>query len=311
VKAVCIHGFGGLDVLKVEDVGRPEPGPGEALIRTQAIGVNPVDWKTCAGRGVANMIQLAFPFVPGWDISGVVEAVGPGVSRFAPGDAVFGLVRFPQPGSAYAEYVAAPVDHLAVKPHSLDHLQAAALPCVALTAWQALVECARLQPGQKVLIHAAAGGVGHVALQLARQLGAFVIGTASRRNADFVIEYGADQFVDYQAARFEACVAGVDVVLDPIAGDTRDRSWQIIKPGGMLVAIQGPASVEAAVRHGVRAEHLLVRPHAAQLAALAGLVDDGRLRPCVSAVFSLEQAQTALEFIRAGHTRGKIVLNVH
>lgn len=310
MKAARIHRFGGIEALIHEDAPRPEPGPGEALIRVYAAGVNPVDWKTCAGRGVAKSLRLSLPYIPGWDVSGVVEEVGPGASGFAPGDAVFGLVRFPQPGSAYAEYVASPVEHLAFKPRSLDHLQAAALPCVALTAWQALVEAARLQAGQKVLIHAAAGGVGHIAVQLARSLGAFVIGTASRRNAGFVIENGADEFIDYETARFEDRVHQVDVVLDPIAGDTRGRSWGVLRKGGVLVAIQGTASTAEAARHGVRVEQVLVRPHAAQLASIAGLVDEGRIRPFVSAVFDLEHARAALECLQDGHTRGKIVLKV-
>jgi NADPH:quinone reductase-like Zn-dependent oxidoreductase len=278
MKAARLHAFGGPEAVVYEDAPRPQPGPGEVLIRVHAAGVNPVDWKTCAGRGVARTVALSFPYVPGWDVSGVVEEAGPGVSGFARGDEVFGLVRFPQPGSTYAEYVAAPADHLALKPPALDHIQAAALPCVALTAWQALVEAARLQGGQKVLIHGAAGGVGHIAAQLARHMGAFVIGTASQRNSDFVRTNGVDQSIDYESERFEDCVTGVDVVLDPIAGETRDRSWPVLKPGGVLVAVQGPASAEAAARHGVRLEPVLVRPNAAQLAAMAEGARDGWMR---------------------------------
>jgi NADPH:quinone reductase-like Zn-dependent oxidoreductase len=310
VRAVNIHRFGGPEVLLVEDVPRPQPAQGEVLIRVRAAGLNPVDWKTRSGRGVARSQAIAFPYIPGWDVSGVVEEVSGGAVAFRPGDEVFGMVRFPQIGSACAETCAAPAAHLALKPRSLDHVEAAALPLVALTAWQALFEAARLEGGQRVVIHAAAGGVGHVAVQLARWKGAHVTGTASGRNGDFVRQLGADVCVDYETTCFEDVARDADVVLDSLAGETRDRSWQVLKPGGMLVSILGEPDAGDAARHGVRSAAVLVRPDAAQLTEIAALADAGHLRPAVSAVFPLEDVRAAFERVESGHTRGKVVLRV-
>lgn len=310
MKAVRIHAYGGPEVMRYEDAPRPEPAPGEVLIRVQAVGTNPVDWKTRAGRGVAGRLTDPFPFITGWDVSGVVEAVGSHDLPYRPGDDVYGVLRFPELGSAYAEYVTAPVEHVAPRPSALSHVEAAALPLVALTAWQALFEVAELTAGQTILIHAASGGVGHVAVQLARWKGATVIGTASGRNADFLRGLGVDQFIDYQTMRFEDVVAGVDVVLDSLAGETRERSWPVIRPGGMLVSILGDASEERAAEYGVRARRMLVRPQADQLHAITALAEAGDLRPVVSHVLPLAEAAQAHELLETGHTRGKIVLKV-
>lgn len=310
MKAVRIYQFGGPDVLRYEDAPRPEPASGEVLIRVHAAGTNPVDWKTRAGQGVARRMPIRFPFIPGWDVSGMVEGSGNGGIPYQLGDAVYGMVRFPEPGATYAEYVTAPAGHVVPKPLSLSHVEAAALPLVALTAWQALFEEAELEAGQTILIHAAAGGVGHIAVQLAKWKGATVIGTASGRNGDFLRDLGVDWFVNYETTRFEDVVSGVDAVLDPVAGETRERSWPVIRPGGVLVSIQGDVSEEQAAAYGVRARRMLVRPDADQLREISRLVDAGHVRPVVSAVLSLAEARKAHEMLETGHTRGKIVLRV-
>jgi len=232
---VRLHQYGAAENLIYEEAQRPEPQPGEALVRVRAIGINPVDWKTREGRGVAE--ELDPPIILGWDIAGVIEEVGGGADQFAVGDEVFGMVRFPEFGNAYADYVAAPASELANKPANISFAEAAASPLVALTAWQALFDVAQLQAGQTLLVHAAAGGVGHVAVQLAKWRGARVIGTASARNADFLRGLGVDQVIDYTHERFEDIARDVDVVLDTQGEETQRRSFAILKPGGMLVSI--------------------------------------------------------------------------
>ena len=309
MKAVRIHEFGGPEVLRYEDAPRPDPAGGELLVRVHAASVNPVDWKSRQSGGIFARAG-SLPVIPGWDVSGVVEAVGPGVAGWAPGDEAFSLVRFPGIGAAYAEYATVPATEAARKPQSLTHIQAAAIPLVALTVWQVFCEAADLQPGQRVLVHAAAGGVGHVAVQIAKAKGAYVIGTASGRNEAFVRGLGADQFVDYTTTRFEDVVHDVDVVLDTMAGETRDRSWSVLRKGGILVSILGDPSEEDAARYGARGARVLVRSHGGQLAEIGRLVDEGRLRPTVGTVLPLHEAARAHELSAAGHARGKIVLEV-
>ncbi len=310
MQAVRIHEFGGLDSLKVEDAPTPEPRDGEVLVRIHAAGINPVDWKTCAGEGIASRLEDPFPFIPGWDVSGVVEAVGAGMSDFKAGDAVCGMVRWPWGGGGYAEYVAAPAEDLVAKPETMDDAQAAGLPLAALTAWQALFDTADLQVDQSVLIHAAAGGVGHIAVQLAKWRGAHVTGTASARNEAFLRELGVDRVIDYNVSRFQDVAGEMDVVLDGVGGDVLERSWDVLKPGGMLVSIRGRPSQEEASAHGVRAQHVSVHADGEQLRAIADLAEAGRLRVHVDKVFPLNEARKAHEASRAGHTRGKVVLRV-
>jgi len=309
MNVVQIRQYGQPEVLSFEQIPRPKPAPGELLVRVLAAGVNPVDLKTRAGGGIAGRCGTDyFPLILGWDISGIVEEIGPGASGFKVGDAVFGMPRFPDVAAAYAEYVTAPAVDLALKPESIDHIHAAALPLVSLTAWQALFEAADLKAGQRILIHAAAGGVGHIAVQLAKWKNAFVIGTASGRNAEFLADIGLDQFVDYQTHRFEDMAADVDVVLDTMSGDVRERSWAVFKPGGVIVSILGPPSAETATRYRVRTAAVLVHPDGNQLAEIAALVDEGTLRPNVEAVYSLAEAAQAHGHVQEGHTRGKVVL---
>ena len=308
MKAVRIHEFGGLDSLRVEEAPRPEPKDGEVLVHIHAAGINPVDWKTCAGEGVAPRLDDPFPFIPGWDVSGVVEALGAEVTDLRVGDSVCGMVRWPWGGGGYAEYVAAPAADLVAKPDTMDDAQAAGLPLAALTAWQALFDMADLQAGQTLLIHAAAGGVGHIAAQLAKWKGAHVVGTASARNEAFLRELGADRVVDYNTTRFEEAVSGVDVVLDGVGGEVQGRSWAVIRRGGVLASIRGRPSAEEATARGVRAQHVSVHADAAQLRAIAGLAGEGRLQVHVDEAFALDDVRKAHEVSRAGHTRGKLVL---
>jgi NADPH:quinone reductase-like Zn-dependent oxidoreductase len=275
-----------------------------------AAGVNPVDYKTRAGGGVAGRTS-GFPLILGWDVSGVVEALGPGVDSIKIGDEVYGMLRFPQPGGAYAEYVTAPEDHVAAKPAAISHREAAALPLAGLTAWQALFDVAKVRAGQRVLVHAAAGGVGHLVVQLAHWSGAIVVGTTSARNAEFARAAGCDEVVDYEAAPFEKQVAPVDVVIDCVGGDVAQRSLEVLRPGGVLVTL--PTKVEwngAASSRGVSAEWMLVHPDSPQLSKLAELADKGVLQPHIEQSFPLDEVAAAHHRSESGHVRGKLVIDV-
>jgi NADPH:quinone reductase-like Zn-dependent oxidoreductase len=308
MKAVRVHEYGSPEVLRYEDAPRPVPGAGEVLVRVHAAAINPVDWKVRAGH-VKGWLQYTLPMIPGWDFSGVIESAGPGTDPWKPGDEVYGRPDIARDG-AYAEYIAVRASEIAFKPKSIDHVHAAAIPLTALTAWQALFDTAGLRAGQRVLIHAAAGGVGIFAVQLAKWKGAWVAGTASGRNQEFLRELGVDQPVNYETTRFEDVAHDVDVVLDTMAGETRERSWQTLKPGGILVTLLGQAPVEEAAAHSVRGAGLLVKPNMAQLTEIAGLVDSGKLKVFVDAVFPLVEAKKAHELSETGHLRGKIVLRV-
>ncbi len=308
MQAVRFHSYGNPEVLVLEEVPRPQADAGEVLIRVHAAGVNPIDWKVRAGH-VKDWLPHRLPLIPGWDVSGVVEAVGPGVTAFKVGDAVYGMLDFMRNG-AYAEYVAAQSADLAHKPRSIDHVQAAAVPLAALTAWQSLFEVAGLAPWHSVLIHAAAGGVGHFAVQFAKWKGAKVIGTASANNASFLRELGADEVIDYRTTQFEEVVRGVDVVLDPIGGDTQAAFLAGSEKGGILVATLGISSPETARQHGVRGEGVGVHPDTAQLTQIAALIDAGDLKPAVTTILPLAEAARAHELSQTGHVRGKIVLQV-
>jgi NADPH:quinone reductase-like Zn-dependent oxidoreductase len=308
MKAVSIYSYGGPEVLMYEDAPRPRARAGEVQIRVHAAGVNPVDWKIREGH-LKEMLHHTFPLVLGWDVSGVVEALGPGVGRLKVGDEVYSRPDILRNG-AYAEYIIVKESEVALKPTSLDHIQAAAIPLAGLTAWQSLFEAAGLSSGQRVLIHAAAGGVGTFAVQLAKWKGAYVIGTASAHNHDFLRLLGADEIIDYQATRFEEVVREVDVVFDTLGGDTQERSWKVMKRGGILVSIAGPPSPELATAHRVRQAFVFVKPNAMQLAELAKLADSGKLKSVVETVLPLADARRAQALSQGGHTRGKIVLKV-
>jgi NADPH:quinone reductase-like Zn-dependent oxidoreductase len=310
--AITQAGFGGAELLTPAKAERPVPVPTEVLVRVHATSVNPVDWKTRAGSGMGGMFGGG-PVILGWDVSGVVEETGPGVTRFAPGDEVFGMPRFPYPARAYAEYVTTPSRQVVRKPAGLDHTHAAALPLAGLTAWQALVDTADVQAGQRVLVHAAAGGVGHLAVQIAKSRGAYVIGTASAAKHDFLRELGADEVLDYRVADFARELSGVDVVLDSIGGEHVTRSVATLAPGGVVVSIRGggaESAHEAAAAAGVRIAPMLVEPDHTGLEQLSALFEAGRLRVEVDRVLPLAEAAAAHRLGERGRTRGKIVLSV-
>lgn len=311
MKAVRIHQYGSPDVLVYEDAPRPSPAAGEVLVKVQAVGINPVDWKTRAGSGMSGRYGNAFPMIIGWDISGVVEALGEGATKFKVGDAVFGMVRFPDIGSAYAEYVAAPETELALKPNNIDFIEAAAYPLVTLTAWQALFEAGNLSSGERLLIQGAAGGVGHVAVQIAKWKGTHVIGTGSTNNVEFLKELGVDQVVDYSTTRFEDVVEPVDMVLSCVGGDLLTRSLTVIKEGGRLVSIAGKPDQQQADQYPVKVDAILVRPVEEHLTEIANLIEQGNLKTVVNKVFDLKDMNKAHAFAESRELRrGKIVLKV-
>ncbi len=311
MKAICIHHFGGLDTLSYQDLPRPMPTADELLIRVHAAGVNPVDWKTRSGSVPWKGQFDPFPLILGWDVSGVVAAVGRNVTSFAIGDTVYGMIRFPEPAGTYAEYTTAPAEHVLPKPDAVDFLEAAALPLVSLTAWQALFEAGELEQGQTVLIHGAAGGVGHVAVQLAKWCGARVIGTARGRDRDYLCALGIDAHVDFETTRFEDVVRDVDLVLDTLGGEVQRRSWGVLKTGGMLVSLRTTSDLaENARAYGVRARRILVRPQAEHFARIGRLAGIDQLRPTIAAVYPLQEVKQAHEQIERGPTRGKVVLRV-
>ncbi len=308
MQAVRIHTYGDATTLTLEEVECPTPDEGQVLVRVFATSINPFDVAMRSGY-MAQMMPASFPLILGTDISGVVEEVGAGVPRFKPGDEVYARGGVGRDG-AYAEYAAVPQSDVALKPKSLDHVNAAALPHVTLTAWQALYVLADVQPGQTVLIHGAAGGVGHIAVQLAKLRGATVIGTASR-NLELLAELGVEQAIDYATTRFEDVVHDVDVVLDTVGGDTQERSWGVLKPGGILVSAIQPPSEETAKAHGVRAAMVWTNPPIGEtLAEVARLVDAGKLRPHVSEIFTLDQVPDAHRLMENKHARGKIGVQV-
>ncbi|MEU6104615.1 NADP-dependent oxidoreductase [Streptomyces flaveolus] len=309
MRAISQDTLGGPEVLREVRLERPEPRPNEVLVRVRAAGVNPTDWKHRANGGFLGEP----PFVLGWDVSGVVEAVGIGVAAFRPGDEVFGMLSYPFGHGSHAEYVTAPARTFTHKPAGIDHVQAGALPLVSLTAWQALVERADLREGQRVLIHAAAGGVGHVAVQIAKARGAHVIGTASAGKHEFLRSLGVDETVDYRETDVTEAVKDVDVVLDTIGGETSLRSLRVLRPGGIVVSILPVGSdefFEEAERLGVRAVRMLVDADRADMREIAGLVESGRLRATIEKTFPLADAALAHELGETGRTTGKLVLVV-
>jgi NADPH:quinone reductase-like Zn-dependent oxidoreductase len=299
MKAVRIH----------EDAPRPAPpGAGELLVTVRAVAVNPLDWRLRAGL-LKDYRPRRLPFIPGWDVSGIVEAVGTGVTAFKKGAEVYASPDTARDG-AYAEYVIVKESEAALKPQSIDHVHAAAIPVSGLTAWQALFEHGQLEAGQKILIHGAAGGVRSIAVQFAKWKRARVVGTASGRNQMFLRELGVDEPIDYESTRFDEVVHNVDVVLDTIGGDTQRRSWKVLKRGGVVVSLVGPPSAEEAARHGVRAESFGADASPTQLAEIAKLVDAGSLKPVVDTLLPLSDARHPHEMSERGHVRGKIVLTV-
>ncbi len=306
MKAVVAHEYGGPEVLKFENVPRPEPKENEALVRVIASGVNPADPLTLSGK-YAREFGTHLPLIPGYDIAGIVEKTGVKVTKLKAGDAIYGYPTF---GGGWAEYVIVIEGEIAAKPASLNFTEAAAVPMGALTAWQALVDTAQVQPGQTILIHGASGGVGSFAVQIAKERGARVIATASTANQDLLKQLGADVAIDYTKTRFEEIAKDVDAVLDPVGEETLARSYDVVKKGGIvmsLVARPDPVELE---KRGIRGAAISVHPDAEDLAEIAHLIDAGKIKPVVTQVLPLSEAIEAQQQAATHHTRGKLVLRI-
>ena len=307
MKAIVINAYGNENVLDYTDIKRPEAKEDEVLVKVHVAGVNPIDWKTRDGAG--EMLGLKLPITLGIDIAGTVEEVGVDVENFKKRDAVYGMTVSGLSGG-YAEYALAGVDTIAPKPESLDFENAASIPIAALTGWQAIFDVANLRSGQRILITGASGGVGSMAVQLAKAKGAFVIGTASGRNQQFIRDLGADEFVDYTAQPFEEVVKNVDVVFDTIGGDTCQRAFQTLKKDGFLVSAAEPQAEEKAKEFGVQGSWLFCQPSAKQLAEINCLIEAGKLKTHVETVLPIADVKKAHQLSQSGRTRGKIVLQV-
>jgi len=306
MKAVVAHEYGGPEVLKFENVPRPEPKENEALVRVIASGVNPADPLTLSGK-YAREFGTHLPLIPGYDIAGIVEKTGVKVTKLKAGDAIYGYPTF---GGGWAEYVIVIEGEIAAKPASLNFTEAAAVPMGALTAWQALVDTAQVQPGQTILIHGGSGGVGSFAVQIAKARGARVIATASTANQDLLKQLGADVAIDYTKTRFEEIAKDVDAVLDPVGKETLARSYDVVKKGGIvmsLVARPDPVELE---KRGIRGAAISVHPDAEDLAEIAHLIDAGKIKPVVTQVLPLSEAIEAQQQAATHHTRGKLVLRI-
>ncbi len=309
MKAVVLSDWGEASNFSVQDVPTPGIQPGEVLVRVRAFGVNPADFKTRSGTAPYAK-AYTHPIILGWDMAGDVVDVGSGVTEFQKGDAVYGMVNFPSPGQTYAEYVAAPADNLALKPAKLTYEQAAAAPLAVLTAWQALTEHGHLEAGQTVLIQAASGGVGHLGVQLAKALGATVIGTASGKNEAFVRSLGVDEFIDYTTTKVEEVLNDIDLVFDTAGADTIFQSAEVLKPGGRLISIAyGAMDKVLAERPDIIAERILVHTSGDDLRTINALIDAGKLHIEVSQVLPADQMAEAHRQLESRRTTGKIVLH--
>lgn len=308
MKAVQIHRFGSADELTYEDAPKPEIKSDEVLIEIQATSINPVDWKIRKGA-FPQADQRKFPLILGWDVSGIIVSKGTAVKNFEIGDEVYARPDVSRPGT-YAEFVAVNFAEVALKPKSIDHIHAAAVPLAGLTAWQGIFDHGKLEAGQKILIHAAAGGVGTLAVQLARWKGAYVIGTASEDNIDFLKELGANEVIDYKNEDFEERLGDIDVVLDLIGGDTQLKSLNVLKAGGILVTTVGLQDKQTIDSKGITGIEFMAASSPDILQELATLIDRGKLKPIIADIMALAEAREAHQKSESGHTRGKIVLKV-
>ena len=306
MKAVVVHEYGGPEMLKHEDVPRPEPKENEVLVRVIGAGVNPVDALIRSGR-YAKFFGTTLPLVPGYDIAGVVEKTGAKISKLKVGDAIYAYTMW---GGGYAEYAVANEGEATMKPKSLNFIEAASVPLVALTAWQALIDKAKLSAGQTVLIHGGSGGVGSMAIQIAKARGAKVIATASTPNQGLLKELGADVAIDYTTQKFEDIAKDVDVVLDSVGQDTLARSYGVIKKGGFVATLVSEPDQAELDKHGIRGAPIAVRPNASELAEITKLIEAKKIKPIVSQVLTLTDAAKAQEQAATHHTRGKIVLKI-
>jgi NADPH:quinone reductase-like Zn-dependent oxidoreductase len=305
MKVVRIHAYGASDVLKIEDVPTPQPADDEILVRILAASVNPIDYKIREGK---IMGKEALPMTLGRDFSGAVESLGGRESGFSKGDAVFGLLE--RGRGSYAEYVATEASLLAAKPKNLDHDAAAAVPLAAITAWQGMVDHGGMRAGQRVLIHGGAGGVGHMAIQIAKAKGCWVATTVSGRDKDFVLGLGADKAIDYKNERFEDQVSDLDLVYDRIGGEIQTRSFAVLKSGGALVSTLQEPDKQKAKEKNLRTAHYSAEANGSELAEIARLIEAGKIKPYLAARFPLDQAAMAQDMLEKEHPRGKIVLTV-
>ncbi|HEU4553356.1 MAG TPA: NADP-dependent oxidoreductase [Chitinophaga sp.] len=311
MQAATLPQFGDANAFEMTEIPMPRPAAGQLLVRVKAAGINPVDYKTRSGKGQAQRFTL--PAILGWDIAGQIVDAGVGAHKFIPGDRVFGLSRFPEPANAYAQFAVVQEQEFARIPDNISDNVAGGTPLAALTAWEALYDHAQLQTGQRILIHAAAGGVGHIAVQLAHNTGAYVIGTASAQNHAYLRELGVDECIDYHNVQFEKETAPVDVVLDAMGGDTALRSLDIIKPGGIMVSLPSmfkddPQLLAKAREKGVRVQWMFVRPSGERMEHIANLMASGKLQVKVDAAYPLREVAKAHQALESHHIHGKVVL---
>ncbi len=311
MKAVQIDGYGGIDQIQVkDDLSQPAPSAGEVEVEVYAASINPIDWKVREGY-LKDYVPLNFPMTVGGDFSGVVKSVGEGVTQFSVGDEVFGQGGVLNGGSgSFAQYLIAPLKKIVIKPGNVDHEQAAALPLVGIAALQGIEDHIDIAPGAKILIHGGAGGIGSLAVQIAKYHGAYVIATASTKDKEFVAGLGADQVVDYKTEKFEEMVKDLDAIFDTAGGEAIAKSYQVLKKGGILVSMTGEADPQIAQEHGVSVINENVDSNPERLARLVKLVEEGNLRVQVDKVFDLSDAKAAFEHQEQGHPRGKVVLKV-
>lgn len=312
MKAIVLKKFGPEDGLQIEELPTPVLRADEVLIENRAFSINPIDVKTQRGQGRADQLKNENPIILGWDLSGTIVSVGPAVKRFAPGDDVFGMINVPGHGKTFAQLVAAREMHLASKPKNVSHESAAAAGLAAMTAYEALAEHMTIHKGDKILIHGAAGGVGHLAVQIARNvLGAYVIGTSSAANRAFLLDLGVDQHIDYEAQPFESVSPQVDWILDTIGGENIDRSLQVLKRGGTIVSLPSGLSEsvgEKAAAQGKKGIHFRVQSNGERMSEIAHFMQAGLIRPVISGVFPFGEFKLAMDQVRTGKTRGKVVV---
>lgn len=312
MKAIRIHQFGNTDKLRYEDVEKPKVTSGEILVKTEACGVNPIDWKTCAGGGAAPFIGN-LPFIPGWEFSGIVEDVNDKTGNFIPGDQVFGMIRFPEPAGCYAEYIAVPANQICKRPDNLDPVTAGGLSTASLTAWQALFDKGRLKARQRVLILGAAGGVGHIAVQLAKWVNATVMGTASSQNHAFLSSLGADTLYDYHETAIQDELADIDLIIDAVGGETGVNALGCLNTQGTMVTLPSVTKdqvIAAGNAKGLNVLAVRATANAGQLKQIAALYAQDRLHLNLAQTLPLEQAAEAFKISAENHVRGKLVLTV-
>ena len=308
MKAVCVYQYGGTSVLLFEEAPMPLCGPEDVLIRVIGSSVNPVDCMVREGK-MQGMLTYPMPVIPGWDVSGIVHAIGTKAGRFKVGDEVYSRPDITRNGT-YAEFVAVHEAYVAPKPRTVSHIEAGVLPLAGITAWEAIVTAGKVKAGQRVLIHAAAGGVGSLAVQIAKAHGAHVIGTASAERRGLVMSLGADEFIDYRSQRLQDAVSNVDLVLDTMGGDTQEASWHVMAAGGLLVSIVSEPKQDLTRWPKLRGAFLFIQPNAAVLEQLAEMVESGKLRPVICAEFALHDIQRAHALSETHHAAGKIALYV-